>query len=381
MKNKVINILFLGFFLIIFFSKNSYTKNFEFFADELKVLKEGNLLIGNDNVKILSEGQEIEADKFEYNKTNLHLKLLGNVKIVDTLKNTIMNGNKIDYFEKQNKFFAEDKVRIKIKDKYTIDSSDLTYLKDEEYFFSEKKSTFRDTIGNKFELDKLHYFKLLNKIRGSKIKFTDVQLNKYYIDDSIVDLEKNQIVGKDIAIDFANATFGNDKNEPRLKGNKIYSNQDITIISKGIFTTCKKTDKCPPWTMQASEVTHDKAKKRISYKNAWLKIYDNPVLYFPKFFHPDPTVKRQSGFLIPRISSANTLGSAIEIPYFNALAEDKDFTFKPRLYSDKSLILQTEYRAEKEKSSHIFDFSFFNHGSENIFNSKKRKSHFFSKKG
>jgi len=378
MKNKVINILFLGFFLIIFFSKNSYTKNFEFFADELKVLKEGNLLIGNDNVKILSEGQEIEADKFEYNKTNLHLKLLGNVKIVDTLKNTIMNGNKIDYFEKQNKFFAEDKVRIKIKDKYTIDSSDLTYLKDEEYFFSEKKSTFRDTIGNKFELDKLHYFKLLNKIRGSKIKFTDVQLNKYYIDDSIVDLEKNQIVGKDIAIDFANATFGNDKNEPRLKGNKIYSNQDITIISKGIFTTCKKTDKCPPWTMQASEVTHDKAKKRISYKNAWLKIYDNPVLYFPKFFHPDPTVKRQSGFLIPRISSANTLGSAIEIPYFNALAEDKDFTFKPRLYSDKSLILQTEYRAEKEKSSHIFDFSFFNHGSENIFNSKKRKSHFFS---
>ena len=142
MKNKVINILFLGFFLIIFFSKNSYTKNFEFFADELKVLKEGNLLIGNDNVKILSEGQEIEADKFEYNKTNLHLKLLGNVKIVDTLKNTIMNGNKIDYFEKQNKFFAEDKVRIKIKDKYTIDSSDLTYLKAEEYFFSEKKKYF-----------------------------------------------------------------------------------------------------------------------------------------------------------------------------------------------------------------------------------------------
>ncbi len=378
MKNKVINILFLGFFLIIFPSKNSYTKNFEFFANELKVLKEGNLLIGNDNVKILSEGQEIEADKFEYDKIKLHLKLLGNVKIVDTLKNTIMNGNKIDYFEKQNKFFAEGNVRIKIKDKYTIDSSDLTYLKDEEYFFSEKKSTFRDKIGNKFELDKFHYFKLLNKIRGSKIKFTDIQLNKYYIDDSIVDLEKNQIVGKDIAIDFANATFGNDKNEPRLKGNKIYSNQDITIISKGIFTTCKKTDKCPPWTMQASEVTHDKEKKRISYKNAWLKIYDNPVLYFPKFFHPDPTVKRQSGFLIPRISSANTLGSAIEIPYFNALADDKDFTFKPRLYSDKSLILQTEYRAEKEKSSHIFDFSFFNQGSENIFNSKKRKNHFFS---
>ena len=30
-----------------------------------------------------------------------------------------------------------------------------------------------------------------------------------------------------------------------------------------------------------------------------LKIYDVPILYFPRFFHPDPTVKRQSGFLMP----------------------------------------------------------------------------------
>jgi hypothetical protein len=30
----------------------------------------------------------------------------------------------------------------------------------------------------------------------------------------------------------------------------------------------------------------DKIKKTIYYKNAWLKIYDVPVLYFPTFFHP-----------------------------------------------------------------------------------------------
>ena len=115
-------------------------------------------------------------------------------------------------------------------------------------------------------IDTLHYFKLLNKIRGSKIEFTDTQSNKYYIEDAIVDLEKNQIIGKDVSIDFENAAFGNNKNEPRLKGNKIYSNQDITTVSKGIFTTCKKTDSCPPWTMQASEVTHDKTKQIISFE-------------------------------------------------------------------------------------------------------------------
>ena len=31
--------------------------------------------------------------------------------------------------------------------------------------------------------------------------------------------------------------------------------------------------------------------KIINYKNAWLKIYDKPVFYFPKFFHPDPSLK------------------------------------------------------------------------------------------
>jgi len=378
MKNKTIRIFFLGLFFLMFFLKNSYSEVFEFLGSELNLLNNGNLLVGSNGIKITSEGQIIEADKFEYNKTNLHLKLLGQIKIVDTLKNTIITGDKIEYFENLEKFFAEGDVRVKVNDKYIIDSSDLTYLKAKEHFFSKNKSIFKDNIGNKFELNKLDYFKLLDKIRGSKIKFTDTQLNKYYIDDAIIDLQANKIVGKNVAIDFVNSAFGNNKNEPRLKGNKIYSDQNITTVSKGIFTTCKKTDNCPPWTMQASEIKHDKTKKTINYKNAWLKIYDKPVLYFPRFFHPDPTVKRQSGFLIPRLTSSNTIGSAIEIPYFNVLADNKDLTFKPRLYLDKSMILQSEYRIEKKKSSHIFDFGFFNDGSEDLFDSNNRKNHFFS---
>ena len=61
--------------------------------------------------------------------------------------------------------------------------------------------------------------------------------------------------------------------------------------------------------VSSEEIHHDKNKKIINYKNAWLKVYDKPILYFPKFFHPDPTVKRQSGFLIPAFSSSNNLGN------------------------------------------------------------------------
>ena len=62
------------------------------------------------------------------------------------------------------------------------------------------------------------------------------------------------------------------------------------------FLQLVKRDGCPPWTLKADKIIHDKKKKTINYLNAWLEVYDKPVLYFPKFFHPDPTVKRQSGF-------------------------------------------------------------------------------------
>ena len=51
---------------------------------------------------------------------------------------------------------------------------------------------------------------------------------------------------------------------------------------------------------QQNKILHDKKKKKIKYDNATLRIYDYPIVYFPKFFHPDPTVNRQSGFLTPQ---------------------------------------------------------------------------------
>ena len=82
---------------------------------------------------------------------------------------------------------------------------------------------------------------------------------------------------------------------------------------KGIFTTCKPNDDCPPLTMQSEKIIHDKEKKVVNYKNAWLKIYNLPVMYFPKFFHPDPTVDRQSGFLIPKAINSKKLGLLVAV--------------------------------------------------------------------
>ena len=89
---------------LIFSLKDSYSKDFEFTATKLKVLENGNLLIGEDGVKIISDDQILEADKFKYNKIDLHLELTGNVVAINSSDNTVITGNKIDYFKNQEKF-------------------------------------------------------------------------------------------------------------------------------------------------------------------------------------------------------------------------------------------------------------------------------------
>ena len=91
--------------------------------------------------------------------------------------------------------------------------------------------------------------------------------------------------------------FDRPENDPRLYGVSSAKKDGITSVKKAVFTSCKKNDDCPPWSMYAEEIEHDKIEQTIKYKNAWLKIYDVPTVYFPRFSHPDPTVKRRSGLL------------------------------------------------------------------------------------
>ena len=84
---------------------------------------------------------------------------------------------------------------------------------------------------------------------------------------------------------------------------------------------------CPPWSIQASKILHDN-KKLYTYNVLRKFMYTD--IYFPKLSHPDPTVKRRSGFLVPVYQTQN-LGSAISIPYFFDIDNDKNFTLKSRL--------------------------------------------------
>ena len=190
-------------------------------------------------------------------------------------------------------------------------------------------------------------------------------------------LKKKKFSAQDLKINFKKDLFDDIKNDPRLFGVTANGDDNNIIVQKGVFTTCQKTDKCPPWKVVAKEIRHNKSKKRITYKNAWLNVYDVPVVYFPKFFHPDPTVVRQSGFLRPNISNTDILGRSLYTPYFFVIDENKDLTFKPTFFLDGKFSLHNEYREKTKNSKHIADLSFTKGYRSDKEDNGDTKSHFF----
>ena len=137
------------------------------------------------------------------------------------------------------------------------------------------------------------------------------------------------------------------------------------------------TKSCPAWSINSELIKHDKEKKQISYKNAFLNLYDIPVFYFPKFFHPDPSVKRQSGLLRPENNNSSILGSSLTLPYFKIISESQDYTFTPTWFDNDILSLQNEYRRSYKNSQLIADFGLVKGFQSNTTKERSSLSHFF----
>ena len=52
-----------------------------------------------------------------------------------------------------------------------------------------------------------------------------------------VNLKTNEIAGKELKVEFEKSYFGNEKNDPVLKGRSSYSNDDELKVYKAVFST------------------------------------------------------------------------------------------------------------------------------------------------
>ena len=405
MKNKLKNILII-FLINLFWSSTLIANEFNLVAETIKIyqaenkiiaegnvvskdingntilsdkatyLKNKNFLIAENNVTATNkEGMIIKSQKLSFDKKKNLIIAENFVEVIDSEANNKIMSNKINYFKNNEIIVSEGKTIIYLKSDYEINSYDIKYNMNKEVISSKKKTNVNDKKnGTVINLENFKYKTIKEELRSNgDIKIFDKENNIYFADNIFLDAKKNKISGTNLKVVFDKNLFDIPENDPRLFGNTAELTSNISTINKGGYTTCKKNnDECPSWKITASEIIHDKNKKKITYKNAWLNLFDIPVFYFPKFFHPDPTVKRQSGFLSPTLaSSVSSNGSAINLPYYFALSENRDLTFKPKFYTNDNPLFQTEYRHVTKNTKTLIDFS-YNEGYKN--NSSKKSS-------
>jgi len=295
MQNRIFFILFFGFFFLksnIVYSQQKDIYNFS--ADKITYSQDNNVIEDTGNVVAKNqEGKQISSDKIIYNKVSQLLKTFGNSKFSDG-KNRTLTAENFEYDLEKKIISAENKVK------------------------------FLDNYKNIYYFSKLNADDKFNEIIGYNLSS---------------DLNKEKFQSKDKFNEFV---------EPKLSGKEVSIKDNITIIKNGKFTSCKSTNEkegCPYWSLNANLVTHDKENKKITYNNATLDLNNIPVLYTPYFSHPDPSVKREPGFLSPSFSSLGSdIGTTIKIPYFYPISKSADFTISPVYYFKQNPLLLGEYR-------------------------------------
>ena len=375
MKNRFLKILKAIILFNFVFIPMVFGSAIKFEAENIEI-NDKTLIKASNNI-VIKDGQRMEifGDKLLIDKEKKNYIISGNVELVDKENNITINANKIIFYEKKNLILSDGATEIKKKDQYFIRTSDILFNRLKNEILSEKKTEVKDYNKNSLNTKSLVIKIKDNLIVAEKVVLTDKDLNIYEIKNLYYDYEKKELLGKDIIVNRDNK-FSSKRYLPRIKSNSLNIENRISTFNKAVYTSCEKRDGCPPWLIKAEKVKHDPNKKTVTYDNAKLEIFDVPVLYFPKFFHPDPTVKRQSGFLTPSISAANS-NSYFKIPYFFEISENSDFTFSPRIYDKQKNIYQGEYRLLTKNSNHIFDTSI--QSGDFLIPSNNSRTHFFSK--
>ncbi len=377
MKNNIFLILF--YFL---FSSFLSAEEFDIKAKNINIDKKSKVTIFEKNVEVRDQFNNFfKADYVLYNKESNFLEFKGNILSRD-INGNIFKASKATYDNNNKIFKSFGESEFETIEGYKIETSDVIIDNKKTFISSNNRSIIQDLEGNKIYLENFEYFKQNNIFKSiGSIEIIDKFKNSYNFSQIYIDEKKREIIGSDAKLYINNDDFKiNENNKPRVFANTINVKDNQSTFTKSNYTMCnyRKNDKCPPWELRAGKMTHDKIKKTIYYDNAVIKLYNIPIFYFPKLSHPDPTVKRRSGFLIPNYSDTKNLGSAVDVPYFWAMAKDKDLTINSKLFASEHPLFLGEYRQAFKDANLSLDFG-FTQGYKNTSETKKSgdKSHVF----
>ena len=175
-----------------------------------------------------------------------------------------------------------------------------------------------------------------------QVEFSDPEGNVVFA--SHLELDSDLKAGA--AVDFA-TRFSNGAS--LMAATAVRRSENVNELNYAIFTPCPICDadgnpKEPSIAIQAEKVVQDEELRAVLYRNAVFRVGGVPVFYLPFFAHPDPTVERASGFLVPIPSYDEGRGLSLEVPYLQVVSPSEDWLISPQFNTDVAPLLNLQWR-------------------------------------
>ncbi|WP_292101627.1 LPS assembly protein LptD [Brevundimonas sp.] len=175
-----------------------------------------------------------------------------------------------------------------------------------------------------------------------QVEFTDPDGNVVFASHLEVDPDLTAGAAVDFATRFRNGAS-------LMAATAVRRSENVNELNYAIFTPCPICDaegnpKEPSLSIQAEKVVQDEELRAILYRNAVFRLGGVPVFYLPFFAHPDPTVDRASGFLVPIPSYDEGRGLSLEVPYLRVVSPSEDWLISPQFNTDVAPLLNLQWR-------------------------------------
>ena len=198
--------------------------------------------------------------------------------------------------------------------------------------------------GRALQADRIVYDQKKNRVKAvGKVKLTETNGNVVYADAmDITDDFKDGFI-EPLRIETVDRTHIAAA-RGRREGGKL------SVFDRGVYTACEpcreNPEKPPLWQIKAKRIIWREDEKTIYYENATFELFGYPIAWLPFFQTPDPTVKRRSGVLAPRLQRSGNAGYGLEVPYYWVLSPTSDVTLAPVFTTKQGVLLKGEYRQQ-----------------------------------
>ena len=245
--------------------------------------------------------------------------------------------------------------KISADQKIKIIADEIQVLKDEDIIEATGNAVAIDKKGSKLKSDKMIYTGKKSEINAiGNVIFNDLEGNTFFFDELLSDDSINNLQGKNIRARL-------DDNS-RITGSSFNKKNNISSLENAEYTPCVETDylikNCPGWKLKSKRIFQNSDSKTIHYDHARIHLFNIPVFYLPYFSHPDPSVKKRSGLLMPTAETDQNLGDTFSIPVFYNIKNNLDLTFTPTFQSKSNNFYSINYRQLNDLGKINIDASF-----------------------